>query len=247
MAPVNSIEEGHTSGRGEPRSVHTHSMQDSDEEYEAALERRRLEVEAEKRMQQEEDARLLRALTAQQELPGACLSPALLFARVQLSVRRQAAAITTVCWKVDNAESTGQPRMHEMRGCRHEAASETGVCLSCTEATIASAAEEEEAYSSEDEATATPLSSTAALTALSGAISEADFPRASGADARAPQRPLARGSSSVADDEQAVSEAGASVSAVDAAGDAKKKRNRKQRYKDNLVRASRPPASQVSQ
>ena len=49
-------------------------MQDSDEEYEAALERRRLEVEAEKRLQQEEDARLLRALTAQEELPGDCLS-----------------------------------------------------------------------------------------------------------------------------------------------------------------------------
>lgn len=117
------------------------------------------------------------------------------------------------------------------------------LCLSCTEAATTSAAEEEEAYSSEDEATATPLSSTAALTALSGAISEADFPRAAGADARAPQKPLARGSSSVADEEQAVSEAAASSGALDAAGDAKKKRNRKQRYKDNLVRASRPPAS----
>ena len=165
---------------------------------------------------------------------------------LMLFAQRQAAAVTTACWKVDDAESTGQPRMHEMRGCRHKAAAETMVCLSCTEATIASAAEEEEAYSSEDEATATPLSSTAALTALSGAISEADFPRVAGADARGPQRPLARGSSSVADDEQAVSEAAASVSAVDAAGDAKKKRNRKQRYKDNLVRASRPPASRLS-
>ena len=45
-------------------------MQDLNEEYEAALERRRLEVEAERHMQEEEDAKLLRALTAQQELPG---------------------------------------------------------------------------------------------------------------------------------------------------------------------------------
>ncbi len=45
-------------------------VQDLDEEYEAALERRRLEVEAERRMQEEEDARSLRALTPQQELPG---------------------------------------------------------------------------------------------------------------------------------------------------------------------------------
>ena len=49
-------------------------MQDLDEEYEAALERRRLEVEAERRMQEEEDARLLRALTPQQELPGESLA-----------------------------------------------------------------------------------------------------------------------------------------------------------------------------
>ena len=123
------------------------------------------------------------------------------------------------------------------------------VSLSCTELP-ASTAEEEEAYSSEEEeATATPLSSTAALTALSGAISEADFSRAATADARALQRPgapgdgsLARGGSSVADDEQAESEAAASSSAVDAAGDAKKKRNRKQRYKDNLVRTLCTPS-----
>ena len=49
-------------------------LQDLDEEYEAALERRRLEVEAERRMQEEEDARLLRALTPQQELPGESLA-----------------------------------------------------------------------------------------------------------------------------------------------------------------------------
>ena len=116
------------------------------------------------------------------------------------------------------------------------------VSLSCTEIP-ASTVEEDEAYSSEeDEATATPLSSTAALTALSGAISEADFAKAATADPRALQKPgargdssLARGDSSVAVDEQAESEAAASSSAVDAAGDAKKKRNRKQRYKDNLV------------
>ena len=48
--------------------------QDLDDEYEAALERRRLEVESERRLQEEEDARLLRALTAQQELPGECQS-----------------------------------------------------------------------------------------------------------------------------------------------------------------------------
>lgn len=66
------------------------SLQDSDEEYEAALERRRLEVEAEKRMQQEEDARLVRALTVPQELPGGCPSQTLLctcakrFAQLQL-------------------------------------------------------------------------------------------------------------------------------------------------------------------
>ena len=48
--------------------------QDLDDEYEAALERRRLEVEAERRLQEEEDARLLRALTAQEELPGECQS-----------------------------------------------------------------------------------------------------------------------------------------------------------------------------
>ena len=60
--------------RGQASSLHICMVQDSDEEYEAALERRRLEVEAEKRMQQEEDARLLRALTAQEELPGDCLS-----------------------------------------------------------------------------------------------------------------------------------------------------------------------------
>lgn len=48
-------------------------MQDLNEEYEAALERRRLEVEAERRMQEEEDAKLVRALTAQQELPGDAL------------------------------------------------------------------------------------------------------------------------------------------------------------------------------
>ena len=60
--------------QGQASPLHICLVQDSDEEYEAALERRRLEVEAEKRMQQEEDARLLRALTAQEELPGDRLS-----------------------------------------------------------------------------------------------------------------------------------------------------------------------------
>ena len=122
--------------------------------------------------------------------------------------------------------------------------------MECAEATTFTA-EEEEAYSSEDEASATPLSSTAALTALSGAISEADFTKAVGADARALSKVVAQGEcltapggGSVADD--AVSEAAASSSVVDwsanAAGDAKKKRNRKQRYKDNLVRTACPPS-----
>ena len=64
---------GGACGKGYARSHYNIKIQDSDEEYEAALEKRRLEVEAEKRTQQEEDARLVRAATAQQELPGGCL------------------------------------------------------------------------------------------------------------------------------------------------------------------------------
>ena len=64
-----------SAGCGKERASSCRSLtQDSDEEYEAALEKRRLEVEAEKRVQQEEDARLVRAATAQQELPGGYLS-----------------------------------------------------------------------------------------------------------------------------------------------------------------------------
>lgn len=61
-------------GRQNCKGISNWLVQDMDEEYEAALERRRLEVEAERRMQEEEDARLLRALAAQHELPGGQLS-----------------------------------------------------------------------------------------------------------------------------------------------------------------------------
>ena len=82
-----------------------------------------------------------------------------------------------------------------------------------------------------------------ALTALSGAISEPEFNRAAYADIKASLRTAGRTGSSIADDEQPPSEAPATTAAADwqanAAADVKKKRNRKQRYKDNLVRASR--------
>ena len=117
--------------------------------------------------------------------------------------------------------------------------------LCCAEVAITAA--EEDAYSSDDEATATPVSSTAALTALSGAISEADLGRAAGTDARASQRAASAGGgragsvSAVEDEAASASEAAASGTAADweagaGGGAAKKKRNRKQRYKDNLVR-----------
>jgi hypothetical protein len=118
------------------------------------------------------------------------------------------------------------------------------VQLHCAE--IATAAADEDAFSSDDEASATPVSSTAALTALSGAISEADLGRVAGADAKVSQRAASvgagqAGSVSAAEDEAAsASEAAASRIAADwqegaDGGAAKKKRNRKQRYKDNLV------------
>jgi hypothetical protein len=117
--------------------------------------------------------------------------------------------------------------------------------LCCAE--VATAAAEEDGYSSDDEATATPVSSTAVLTALSGAISEADLGRAAGADARASQRAASAGGgragsiSAVEDEGASASEAAASGTAADwqagaGGGAAKKKRNRKQRYKDNLVK-----------
>ena len=78
------------------------------------------------------------------------------------------------------------------------------------------------------------MSSAPALTALSGAISEADFSKVACADIKASLRHIGvGGGSSIADDEQTASEAAASSSAIE---DVKKKRNRKQRYKDNLVR-----------
>ncbi|CAK0744637.1 hypothetical protein CVIRNUC_001563 [Coccomyxa viridis] len=161
------------------------SQKDLDDEYEAALERRRLEVEAERRLQEEEDARLLRALTAQEELPEI----------------------------------------------------------------ITPTAEEEDAYSSEEETSVTPASSAVALTALSGAISEPEFNRAAYADIKASLRTAGRAGSSIADDEQPPSEAPAPTAAADwqanAAADVKKKRNRKQRYKDNLEKGKESAAPKM--
>ena len=117
------------------------------------------------------------------------------------------------------------------------------VCLQYAEI-ITSTAEEEDAYSSEEETSVTPASSAVALTALSGAISEPEFNRAAYADIKASPRNAGRAGSSIADDEQPSSEAPAPTAAADwqanAAADVKKKRNRKQRYKDNLVRISLP-------
>ena len=114
-------------------------------------------------------------------------------------------------------------------------------CLRCAEI-ITPTAEEEDAYSSEEETSVTPASSAVALTALSGAISEPEFNRAAYADIKASLCNAGRAGSSIADDEQPPSEAHAPAAAADwqanAAADVKKKRNRKQRYKDNLVRAS---------
>ena len=109
---------------------------------------------------------------------------------------------------------------------------------------ITPTAEEEDAYSSEEETSVTPASSAVALTALSGAISEPEFNRAAYADIKASLRTAGRAGSSIADDEQPPSEAPAPTAAANwqanAAADVKKKRNRKQRYKDNLVCASLP-------
>ena len=217
-------------------------------------------MEAERRLQEEEDARLLRALTAQEELPGECRSATCSEASEATCIQPDAHFMAS---GASHAQSQATHHTALMRKRLHyawtsdlslQSAKPSFVqvckaslpwlllpslipCLQCAEV-MTPTAEEEGAHSSEGETSVTPASSAVALTALSGAISEPESSRAAYADIKASLRTAGRAGSSIADDEQPPSEA------VDwqanAAAGVKKKRNRKQRYRDNLVSLSRP-------